>query len=424
MISKLRLILSTREYRRIFDNIVSLSSIQLVQYLLPLVTFPYLTRVLGPANFGRVAFAVAFIGYFQLLTDYGFSYSAPREIAIYRDDRERVSRIYSSVMVTKILLMFVSFVMMSMIVFCIAKFRVDYWLYFFTFGMVVGNLLFPVWFFQGVEKMKYISIFRILASLIYTALIFIVVKGSEDYLYVPLINSVGMIIVGLYSQNFVIRQFKVKFIKPTVDEIKQQLIDGWHFFISALSINFLTISNKFVLGLFVSSAMLGYYSVAEDIARTFGGLLSTVSQAMYPYFSRMQSKNRRRAKNELTKIIPMMAILSLFLSIFLIILAPFIVKILAGDKYIKSVLLLQIILLYLFPVGINTILVFQGIIAFGYKKEFTKIYIISSILHVILLFILIPSLLLKGAAVAVVITEFTILLLCYRSLRNYGILQT
>jgi len=75
---------------------MSLSGIQFVQYLLPLVTFPYLTRVLGPANFGRIAFAVAFINYFQLLTDYGFVYSAPREIAIYIEITKKRFRKYTA----------------------------------------------------------------------------------------------------------------------------------------------------------------------------------------------------------------------------------------------------------------------------------------------------------------------------------------
>ncbi|MBC7101454.1 MAG: oligosaccharide flippase family protein, partial [Methanobacteriales archaeon] len=203
MISRLKLILSNKDYRRILDNLMSLTGIQLVQYLLPLVTFPYLTRVLGPANFGRVAFAVAFIGYFQILTDYGFNLSATREISINRDDLSQVSKIYSSVMVTKTILMFLTFILMLVIISSFERFRGDPLLYIFTFGLVVGSVLFPVWFFQGIERMRYISILRILSSLIYTALIFIIVRGPKDYLYVPLVNSIGFIVVGVYSQHIV-----------------------------------------------------------------------------------------------------------------------------------------------------------------------------------------------------------------------------
>jgi len=325
-------------------------------------------------------------------------------------------------MATKIILMFVSFAILLITVFCIDKFRVDYWLYFFTFGMLVGNLLFPAWFFQGVEKMRYITIFRIIASLIYTALIFIIVKGPQDYLYVPLINSMGLIMVGLYSQIFVIRQFEVKLIKPSLDEIKKQLIDGWHVFISTISISLSTISNKFILGLFVNSAMLGYYSVAEDLTRAIQNLFGVISQAMYPYFSRTQSKNPKRAKNELKRIIVMTAIFALFLSTFLILFAPFIVEILAGNKYRTTVPILQIFSLSLFPIGIATILAFQGLLAFGYKKEFSRVYIIFGIIHLALLFVFIPLLSLEGPAITVVMSGFIILALLYKSLKNHGVL--
>jgi len=230
-------LLSNRDHRRVLDNIISLTGIQLVQYLLPLITFPYLTRVLGPSNFGKVAFAVAFIAYFQLLTDYGFNFSATREISIHRDDPERVSRIYSSVMATKTLLLTVTFTAMLTLILLIDRFRSDYLLYIFTYGLVVGNLLFPAWFFQGVERMRYISILRIVSSLIYTALIFIIVRGPGDYLYVPLINSAGFIVVGLYSQRIVLREFGVNFMVPSLADIREQLLEGWHLFISTLAIS-------------------------------------------------------------------------------------------------------------------------------------------------------------------------------------------
>lgn len=128
----IRRILKNSEYRRVLDNIVSLTGIQMVQYLLPLVTFPYLTRVLGPANFGKVAFAVAFITYFQLITDYGFNLSATREISINRDDPRKVSCIYSSVMVTKTILMCITFILMLTVVLSIGRFRSDLPLFLFT----------------------------------------------------------------------------------------------------------------------------------------------------------------------------------------------------------------------------------------------------------------------------------------------------
>ncbi len=130
--------------RRLVENVTSLSIVQAANYLVPLITFPYLVRVLGPQKFGLVAFAQAFTQYFVVLTEYGFNLSATRQIAIHKENPQEVSVIFSSVMVTKTLLMFVSFLLMATIVLGVPEFRSNWPLYFASFLLVVGNVLFPV----------------------------------------------------------------------------------------------------------------------------------------------------------------------------------------------------------------------------------------------------------------------------------------
>lgn len=422
MIARLKLIFSNKDYRRILDNIMSLTGIQLVQYLLPLVTFPYLTRVLGPANFGRVAFAVAFIGYFQILTDYGFNLSATREISINRENKKKISEIYSSVMVTKLILMFLTFILMLVIISSFERFQGDPLLYIFTFGLVVGAVLFPVWFFQGVERMRYISVLRILSSLIYTALIFLIVRGPNDYLYVPLINSIGFIIVGVYSQHVVRREFKVKFVMPTLEDVKRQLVEGWHLFISMLAVSLYTTSNRFILGLLVNNTTLGYYAVAEDITRALQGLISPIGQAIYPYFSRIQAEDRERAKMELKKMVIIIGIVTFIFSILLVFAAPLIIRLLAGPLYIESIPLLQVLVFIIFAIGVNNILGIQGLVSFGYKEKFTRIVLFAGIVHLGLLIGLVLVVGSLGAAIAVVATEVFIGIIEYIILKRMGVL--
>ncbi|BAM69542.1 polysaccharide biosynthesis protein [Methanothermobacter sp. CaT2] len=418
----IRRILDNSEYRRVLDNIVSLTGIQMVQYLLPLVTFPYLTRVLGPANFGKVAFAVAFITYFQLLTDYGFNLSATREISINREDPRKVSCIYSSVMVTKTILMCITFILMLIVVLSIGRFRSDLLLYLFTYGLVLGNLLFPVWFFQGVERMRYISILRIVSSLIYTALIFIVVRSPSDYLYVPLLTSAGYIAVGVYSQRIVTREFDVKFTLPGISDIRRQLEEGWHLFISTLAISLYTTSNRFILGLLTGPAVVGYYAVAEDITKALQGLVSPISQAIYPYFAKVHSEDKKRARLELRKMLLIMGVLTFIASLVIALLAPLIVGILAGPKYAESIHLLQILVFIIFAVGVNNILGIQGLVSFGYKEKFTWIVLVAGVLHLALLVGLVFLIGSTGAAIAVVLTEIVIGVIEYIILRRMGIL--
>lgn len=422
MLNYIKKILLNEDYKRITENILSLFSLQGFNYILPLITFPYLTRVLGPDKYGLVVFALAFMGYFQILTDYGFNLSATREVSIHRYDDTKISQIFSSVMVTKFFLMIISFIIMTLIVFSFEKFRSECLLYFLTFGLVIGSLLLPTWFFQGMEKMRYISILNIVISLIYTVLIFMFVRTASDYLYVPLINSVGTIIIGVYSLSLVRKQFDVKFCKPSMEDIKHQMKDGWHLFISTMAISLYTTSNRFILGFFVSYTILGYYAVAETIVRALQGLITPISQAIYPYFSKLQSENRPKAIKQLRKILLWIGVLSFLLSVLLVYCSPLLVELLAGRAYAASIPILQILVFIVFAVGVNNILGVQGLVAFGYQEKFSKIVIFAGILHI---FILIGLILIWGsigAAIAVVITELIICVLMYLALKRLKIL--
>ncbi|HNS26311.1 MAG TPA: oligosaccharide flippase family protein, partial [Methanobacteriaceae archaeon] len=216
---------------------------------------------------------------------------------------------------------------MTVIIFSLDKFQSDWLLYYFTFGLVLGNLLLPTWFFQGMEKMRYISILNIGISLIYTAAIFIFVRQPADYTYVPLISALGTIIIGVYSLRLVKRQFGVGFTRPSREDIRYQLEEGWYVFISTVAISLYTISGTFILGFFASNTIVGYFSVAYRIISIANGLLSPISQSIYPYISSLAVKSREEAIYFIKKTTTIMGALSLLVSFLIFIFAGLILYI-------------------------------------------------------------------------------------------------
>ena len=418
MITLAKKILRNETYKRITTNILSLFSLQGFTYILPLITFPYLTRVLGPENYGLIAFATAFVAYFGMLTEYGFGLSASREISINRDNRVQLSKIFSSVIFTKLLIMIVSFLALSLIIFSIDSFRSNWILYIFTFGMVIGNFLMPSWFFLGMEKMRYISILNICTSIIFTVSIFIFVRNSADYIYVPLINSIGAIIIGIIAMRIVLKEFKIKFNLPSKEDIKAQLKSSWHIFISNVAISFYTTSNVFILGIFASTTEVGYYSAAEKIIYVAIGLLGPISQSLYPHISSIANKSKEDATNFIKKIIVYVGSFTFIISITLFFAAGLILNILAGNQFENSIPILRILSFIPFIVGLSNVFGVLFLIALGYANRVSRVQLIVGLCYPLLLVPMTYYLKDIGTAISFLIVECVITLLFWKIYRN------
>src|SRR5476649_2421764 len=130
------------EGSRVLRNVTSLSGLQLITYILPIIILPYLFRVIGPEKFGLIAFAQAFVQYFMILTDYGFSVSATKEISLCHEDKIKVCNVISAVMTIKTILAILSLLVLCVVMYFIPKFKNDWMVYALSFGAVIGNTLF------------------------------------------------------------------------------------------------------------------------------------------------------------------------------------------------------------------------------------------------------------------------------------------
>ena len=295
LIKKTYRMAGSQERKVVLKNFASLSVLQAITYILPVFVLPYLFRAIGPEKFGLISFAQAFVQYFMILTDYGFSISATKQISLCQDDSSKVAKIFSSVMIAKIGLAAISLALLGSIVFFSPKFRSDWAVYVLSFGAVLGNTIFPVWLFQGTEKMKHIADLNIVSGILLALLIFIFVKTPQDYLLVPLINSLVCLVTGMWSLYIVFKKLGVSFKFPGYTNIRQQLKAGWDIFISVVAINAYTTTRIFAVGLLTNNTITGFYSIAERIA----GLCQTfprASAATVPSSRRISPvpSNRRR----------------------------------------------------------------------------------------------------------------------------------
>jgi len=393
--------------KKVISNIMSLLILQGANYILPLITLPYLVITLGIEKFGILAFALAIIRYFTILIDYGFNLSATREISIHIKDKELISKIFTSVIVIKTILLIISFIILWLSIQWFDKLNQYQDVYYLTFLMLIGNVLFPVWYFQGIEKMKYITIINILSKTIFTIFIFVFIQTEDDYVYVPLINSIGIILGGLVA--FIIAIKNIKFTVPSCHYLQKTLYNSTSLFISNVSITLFTSSNVFILGIFTSDSTVGLYSSIERLMMAVKNLYVPLYQGIFPWLAKKNSEDTRLF---IKKILPYITLLSLSSTILIAIFAEKILTLIYHNDIISSyAYILQIFSLISVLSAVNMLYNYLYLNAIKAYSERMKIFIIAGFFNLVLGLALVYFYNILGITLTVVMTEFLLLYL-------------
>jgi len=281
LLNKVYTVLGNREKKVVVQNFFSLVILQGANYILPLLILPYLVRVLGTEKFGLVMFAQSLALFLTVFVDFGFNISGTREISLARKNKEKTSQIFFAIMFIKLGLLLLAFAILYIIVNTVTRFSIDAQVYLFSFGVVVGQAFFPVWFFQGIEKMKFVSFINILAKGIFTVLVFFLVKSEADYFKVPIYNSLGFVISGLLGFGLSFKYFKYKL--PTFNLVKRLLVESFSLFVSNFATSLYTASNVFILGLFSGNIIAGVYASMEKLILAVKNVYVPLYQALYPW---------------------------------------------------------------------------------------------------------------------------------------------
>jgi len=271
--------------------------------------------------------------------------------------------------------------------------------------------------------MKYITLFNVAAKLLFTISIFLFVVSSNDYLFLPILNSASLFISGVFSLFISIKYFNISLSFPSFESIKFHFKEGWYIFLSNLSINLYTTSNSVFLGIFTNNTIVGYYSAAERIFKAFQYLGMPINQVLYPYLSKLFVENKDKAILIFNKMFKIIMIITFILSLILCLFSPFIVKIILGNKYDQSIIILTLMAWVLFSSWGNYSLGINGLINFGYKEIFTKIVLIFGSVHIIILFISINIFGYLAVPIVWIFTESIIFICEYISLKKLKIIR-
>lgn len=295
-------LLSFPKRSKLLSNTLSLLSIQIVNYILPLLTIPYLIKILGPSQYGIIALSQVLILYAIVFVDYGFNLSATRLLSINRENTDYVNRLFSTVSAIKILLCCISLIGLGAIVLLLQPFSSNSVFYLLSFGLLLGQTIQPTWFYMGIEEMKMITVSNAIFKAVSTLLLFVFVRDASDLNYVAILNSLGALLAGAFAFFWTLSKYKIIIKLPSYAEIKGQMKEGADIFYSNAFANILSNGGLLCLGLLQSSIVVGYYSAIEKIIKAGLSLFQSLSQALYPNFSYKYSQDKKAAIKGLAKL--------------------------------------------------------------------------------------------------------------------------
>lgn len=371
-----------QSYKTVIQNTGYLLIIEIIRLALPFVALPYVIRTIGAEKYGTIVFTQTIIQYFIILINFGLDISAVKEVSVNRDNKKLLNEIISSVLIIKTMLWVVSLLILLVGIIAIPFWRDNALLFFLVFLTCLSELLFPVWFFQGIEKMKYLPIVRTCSILFYTITVFIFVKSSADYVWVAFLQSIGSLLSGIIAFFLLLRIERVKLLFPKIRMIRRLFVESIPFFISRVS-NVLNLNMaKTVSGIFFTMDAVAAFDLAQRIAQVSLVPAQMLNQAVYPHIAKTQ--NRKFANNFLY------CNITIAFSVALIVyfLAPFAVYYFAGNTMSEAITLLRILTLFIFCGCITTYLGTPVLVSFGYPKPFNMSVVLSTIILLFLYIII------------------------------------
>ncbi|MFS2224594.1 flippase [Pantoea sp. B65] len=403
---------------KVIKNILSLFSIQGMNYVLPLLTLPYLVRVLGPLGYGHLSFSLAIIQYFLLLTQYGFNFSATKRIAESNGNKNDISIIFFNVIYTKVFLCVAGFVILLLTSLVSGQLHDIQIVLIAAYIMVIGDVIFPVWLFQGQEKMGRIALSNIVAKFMTVPLIFIFVKTSNDIALAAFISGLTNLFSGLIGLYSVYKMGLIHWRKPNLNGIKHELSESWHYFLSSAAISLYTATTVVLLGFICGPVVVGYFTAADKIRQAVQGLINPVSQALYPRISALMKNNSVRAYTFLRKLLVIQGIGTLAVSVVLFVFSADIIHLLYGHQFQQSITVLSVLAWLPFIIGLSNIFGIQTLLTTGHKVIFSRVLLMGGILNIIILIPLAWYYSGVGAAISVLSVETAIVFMMFIAIRK------
>jgi PST family polysaccharide transporter len=384
-------------------NSAALYGVQFCRKVFPLFTVPYLTRMLHPSGWGVIAFVLSMADILALIIEFGFNLSATREISRQRHHRENCRDVMSGVLGAQTLLAMFGIGLTAVIAPHIPLLRNQP-------KLVAAGLIYalaqgctPLWFFQGLERLRVAASLEISAKSAAVFAVFLIVRSPLDGWKVVVLQAAAAGVSATVGIALAIRAFGFRF--PSYKLVSDALHRGWPMFVFRSAESLYGIGNTFLLGLFAPAAVVGYFATAEKITKAMFGLLNPIRESIYPRLSYLAASSEQAAARLARHAIALMVSAGLFLTVTLFVLAPWFISLLAGPNFAPAIPVLRLYSILPLMLSITYSVGLQWLLPIGRDRVVNRIILAGGCLNLILSCLLAPRFGAMGMATSVLLSE-------------------
>lgn len=351
--------------------------------VLPLLIFPYLARVLGIENFSLLMTTQSMAMIAVLVTDYGFNWSASQRVAQSSKSKVDLSKIFWVMQASKALLAVISSLFIFLFVFLSDELSLHAYLYFISWTMIFSSLLAPLWFYQGLERTKIVSIAWILGRAFVVFVTIWMVKTPDDLAMAAGVYALGPILTGLIISIYMYLKKDIVFCPISFSGVREVIRESWGAFIGGLFTSGLGHLTTVILSLLVGPIYAGYFAAADRLRQMAVSVIVPLGQAIFIRLNSVSRGNQVLAWAHAQKFFLIQFLIGLVIATAVFLLRFALIDQLYGADMHRSVNVLAVMAVgYLFTAS-NYALGFQGLISFGMGRVFWKILMIGSIINVL-----------------------------------------
>ena len=403
-------------HNSIFKNGMWLYILQIFNMVIPIFTLPYVTRILGVYQYGVFSIGLNFIGYLQVLVDYGFNMSATRFVILNKKDKKKLDDCFTGVLYSRFFLVGISLLSLLCYIMIVDSTNKGGMLVLFLY--VFGTALQIDWFYQGMMEMKYILFINVIARSLFLLGVFEFVNTQHDLLVYCFLYGFTPVSSGIIGIIWAKKKYKISLNKLSILSIKTHLMDGWYVFTTQLSSTIFGAIGITFLGMFSEPYVVGGFSAIQKIPLVILMLWSPISRVLYPLSSKKFHISFLDGMTFIKVIMYKIILVFILLILFICLFSKNVIEISFGQNYVEYYYWIYPLMIWALVSIFNNFLGIQILLGSGYDKEYSACFQKSVIATIVFNFVFVYLWGGTGAAMAPLISEIFLTVLLLRTIKT------